>query len=182
VNLKNSIQILNAKINSESNKLEWILKQKETGNFVQIALDNQKNIWACTCNIDLDKSFISDWTNSSFNNWTQSIVFTLYKIIDNSTHIKKYRILINSLLNFQYAYTGTELIDTITVDIFDEENERVNNINYSLYLNEGIDNITFENNLRYIDNQNYLGTTNTHYLKINTSGYIKLIGKILIAE
>lgn len=182
VNLKNSIQILNAKINSESNKLEWILKQKETGNFVQIALDNQKNIWACTCNIDLDKSFISDWTSSSFNNWTQSIVFTLYKIIDNSTHIKKYRILINSLLNFQYTYTGTELIDTITVDIFDEENERVNNINYSLYLNEGVDNITFENNLRYIDNQNYLGATNTHYLKINTSGYIKLIGKILIAE
>ena len=181
VNLKNSIQILNGRINS-SNNFEWILKQKDAGNFVQIALDNQKNIWACTCNIDLDKSFINDWTTSSFNNWTQPIVFSLYRIIDNSMHIKKYRMVVNSSLNFQYSYNGTELIDTITVDIFDEENEKVNNINYSLYLNEGVDNITFENDLRYIDSENYLGSTNTHYLKINSSGYIKLIGKILIAE
>ncbi len=178
VNLKNSVQILTGRVNSISNKFEWILKQSETGNFVQIALDNQKNIWACTCSIDLDTPF----TVNSFNNWTQPITFSLYKIIDKSEHIKKYRMIVNSSLNFQYSYDGTELIDTITVDIFDEENEKVNNINYALYLNESGDNITFENDLRYLDNQAYSGSTTTHYLKINSSGYVKLIGKILIEQ
>lgn len=141
-------------------------------------MDNQKNIWACTCSIDLDTPF----TVNSFNNWTQPITFSLYKIIDKSEHIKKYRMIVNSSLNFQYSYDGTELIDTITVDIFDEENEKVNNINYALYLNESGDNITFENDLRYLDNQAYSGSTTTHYLKINSSGYVKLIGKILIEQ
>ena len=47
--------------------------------------------------------------------------------------------------------------------------------------NASISSITFENDLRYLDNQTYSGSTTTHYLKINSSGYVKLIGKILVS-
>jgi len=182
VNLQNSLEILIGKINSATNKFGWALKQKETGNFVQIALDNAKNIWACTCDFDLDTSFIDTVTDTSFNNWTKPITFTLYKVLDNSERMKKYRIVITSLLNYQYIYDGTELLDTLSVDIYDEENEKVDNINYALYLAEGIEGITFENNLRYIDNAIYSGITATHTLKINTPCAVKLIAKILVEQ
>ncbi len=183
VNKRNSLEILTARINIETDKFNWISKQKETGNFVQIALDNQKNIWLCTCDIDLDETHFGSQDVTLFNNsWTKPIVFSLYKLIDNSDYIKKYTLSVTSLLNFQYSYIGEEINDTLYVDIYDENNEKVSNINYALFLHEGIEGITFENDLRYIDNENYSGITKEHTLKINAASKVKLEGKILLQQ